>query len=420
MERERAVEARRYNERRQRLALDDAYRRKRGAFAVDPFKNVRCAMLFEQLRKQWDGHGSRAPLHAALTFVDDWLVLGTGTRLALAKRGVCSPAIDDARVSALLCAAYQRPLEPRALGYIRRAIVTHGEGDATLALMHLAMTALWPLTQPKQAAYRLFMADALMKAGMTTRDVWHALGFDSALIERIEKYSPDQPRVPAGNGRPSGQWTRDGVGDLEAPALSSRSRAEHEGASDTASSIGSDTGSSDSRESTEFSVTLRQPSQPDQVLSDANPDPIKAGEQYAQIAIAKVPHTGDPRIDTTTDTLLETLAMIDAGIPRGVGPLYGTALHVAFANAVRALNLPGIGTEGVEQSFSLLDVAKYGAAGTIRTDVALWDDAQKNVIAIYDLKTGGATLSGGRVRDLMSRVPGGANAIVFEIRADRN
>lgn len=103
-------------------------------------------MLFEQLRKQWDGHGSRAPLHAALTFVDDWLVLGTGTRLALAKRGVCSPAIDDARVSALLCAAYQRPLEPRALGYIRRAIVTHGEGDATLALMHLAMTALWPLT----------------------------------------------------------------------------------------------------------------------------------------------------------------------------------------------------------------------------------------------------------------------------------
>jgi len=377
-------------------------------------------MLFEQLRKQWDTHSSRAPLQAALTFVDDWLVLGAGTRLALAKRGGYAPASDDARISALLCAAYERPLEPAALRYIRRAIVKHSEGDATLALVHLSMTGLWPLKQPKQAAYRLFMADGMMKAGMTPLDATRALDVDSASIDRIKKYFPDQPRVPAGNGRPSGQWTRDGVGDAETPALSSRSRAEHEGASDIESSIGSDADLSDSHESTKFSVTLRQPSQPDQVLSDANPDPIKPGEQYAQIAIAKVPHTGDSRIDTTTDTLLETLAMIDAGIPRGVGPLYGTALHVAFANAVRALNLPGIGTEGVEQSFSLVDVAKYGAAGTIRTDVALWDDAQKNVIAIYDLKTGGATLSGGRVRELMSRVPGGANAIVFEIRADRN
>jgi hypothetical protein len=118
--------------------------------------------------------------------------------------------------------------------------------------------------------------------------------------------------------------------------------------------------------------------------------------------------------------LLDILAMVDAGIPRGVGPLYGTALHVAFANAVCAANLPGIGTAGVEQSFSMIDVAKYGAAGTIRTDVALWDDAQKNVIAIYDLKTGGATLSPARVHELMSRVPGGADAIVFQIRADRN
>ena len=96
------------------------------------------------------------------------------------------------------------------------------------ALMHLAMTALWPLTQPKQAAYRLFMADALMKAGMTTREVWHALGFDSALIERIEKYSPDQPRVPAGNGRPSGQWTRDGAENAPVPGRSAGSGARND------------------------------------------------------------------------------------------------------------------------------------------------------------------------------------------------
>ncbi len=377
-------------------------------------------MLFEQLRKQRDAHGSCAPLHAALNFVDDWLVLGAGTRLALAKRGGYAPPSDDARISALLCAAYERPLEPAALRYVRRAIVKHSEGDATLALMHLAMTGLWPLKQPKQAAYRLFMADGLMKAGMTPLDLMRALDLDPAPLDWINKYSPDQPRVPAGNGRPSGQWTRDGAGDAATPTPSSRPGAGHVGTSDSKSPIGSDTGSSDSHESTEISVTLRQPSQPDQVLSDANPDPIKPREQYAQIAIAKVPHTGDPRIDKTTDMLLDTLAAVDAGIPRGVGPLYGTALHVAFANAVRALNLPGIGTRGVEQSFSLEDVADYGEAGTIRTDVALWDEAQTNVIAVYDLKTGGARLSGARVRELMSRVPGGANAVVFEIRADRN
>ncbi|MGD0565431.1 MAG: hypothetical protein ABSA66_20385 [Roseiarcus sp.] len=380
-------------------------------------------MLFEQLRKQWDAHGSRAPLHAALTFVDDWLVLGAGTRLALAKRGVCSPAIDDARVSALLCAAYQRPLEPRALSYIGRAIVKHGEGDTTLALMHLAMTAPWPLTQPKQAAYRLFMADALMKAGMTTRDVWHALGFDSALIERIEKYSPDQPRVPAGNGRPSGQWTRDRAENATAPGRSAGSGAGNDRPPEPQSSAGGKAGSSGSHNSTEISVTLHEPSQPDQILSDANPDSIQPGEQYAQIAIGKVPSKGDPRIDGTTSALVDILAAVDTAIPRGVGPLYGIAVHVAFANAVRAANLPGVGTDSVEQSFNLNYVVDYGVDGSIRTDVSLWDDAHENVIAIYDLKTGGAKLSNARAEQLRNGVTleeGADKPVVFELRIKRN
>ncbi|MGO9769511.1 MAG: hypothetical protein ACLPSW_08145 [Roseiarcus sp.] len=380
-------------------------------------------MLFEQLRKQWDAHSSRAPLHAALTFVDDWLVLGAGTRLALAKRGVRPPAIDDARVSALLCAAYQRPLEPRALGYIGRAIVKHGEGDETLALMHLAMTALWPLTQPKQAAYRLFMADALMKAGMTTRDVFHALGFDSALIERIEKYSPDQPRVPAGNGRPSGQWTRDGAENTPAPGRSAGSEAGRDRPSERQSSVGGKPGSSGSRVSAEISVTLHEPPRPEQILSDANPDSIRPGEQYAQLVIGKVPYKGDPRIDGTTDALVAILAAVDAAIPGGVGPLYGIAVHVAFANAVRAANLPGVGTIGAEQSFSLNDVANYGTDGSIRTDVSLWDDAHENVIAIWDLKTGGAKLSNARADQLRNGVTlkdGVDKPVVFELRIKRN
>ena len=33
------------------------------------------------------------------------------------------------------------------------------------------------------------------------------LGFDPAPLDLLEKYNPDQPRVPAGSGRESGQWT---------------------------------------------------------------------------------------------------------------------------------------------------------------------------------------------------------------------
>jgi hypothetical protein len=36
-----------------------------------------------------------------------------------------------------------------------------------------------------------------------------ALGFPRAAWD-IEKYNPDQPRVPAGSGRESGQWTTGG------------------------------------------------------------------------------------------------------------------------------------------------------------------------------------------------------------------
>ena len=52
-----------------------------------------------------------------------------------------------------------------------------------------------------------------------------------------------------------------------------------------------------------------------------------------------------------------------------------------------AMDLPGIGKDGVEQSFKLEDVVNYGVAGSIRTDVVL-RDAGDRVMAIYDVKTG--------------------------------
>jgi hypothetical protein len=60
-------------------------------------------------------------------------------------------------------------------------------------------------------AYRLFLAATTLERGLSPSDLMKALGFPRA-ARGIEKYWEDQPRVPAGSGRESGQWTAgDGV-----------------------------------------------------------------------------------------------------------------------------------------------------------------------------------------------------------------
>jgi hypothetical protein len=61
---------------------------------------------------------------------------------------------------------------------------------------------------PHEAARRLFITDAFIKAGTTPFAILRALGFDETYLEAVEKlYNPLEPRVPAGNGILSGRWT---------------------------------------------------------------------------------------------------------------------------------------------------------------------------------------------------------------------
>jgi hypothetical protein len=57
----------------------------------------------------------------------------------------------------------------------------------------------------------------------------------------------------------------------------------------------------------------------------------------------------------------------------------------------------------VEQSFSFRRLTYYGAKDSIRTDDILRDRFGKP-LAIYDLKTGGARLTGARVKELRDGV----------------
>jgi hypothetical protein len=155
------------------------------------------------------------------------------------------------------------------------------------------------------------------------------------------------------------------------------------------------------------------------IISDVTPDNAwKPGAQYAQTNVQNNAKTNNPKINNTTDILLQTLARIHGLVGGGSGPWYGTRIHLLFANDVKLQNLPGIGNSGVEQSFSLGDIADYGEDGTVRVDVYMRDDTG-NIIAIWDVKTGGAVLTGARVRQLRAEAGVGSEIPVIELHVLR-
>jgi hypothetical protein len=109
-------------------------------------------------------------------------------------------------------------------------------------------------------------------------------------------------------------------------------------------------------------------------MSDAYPEPLIPGAQYAQVVIQQNGAvTGNPRIDRTTERLLSVLADTVQSLGPGAGPIFGIRAHVEFGRRVKELNIPGIREEGVEHSFSLGAAARYGLADSVRTDVVLRD-----------------------------------------------
>src|ERR1700722_17429631 len=143
-------------------------------------------------------------------FAPEGLVLGAGTVVVAAEgaRRLRSLQGQEARVLALLSAAYGKAVAPSVVGNITRAVKAWSEGDDCLAYIHLAHARLPTLQDPYDASQRLFIADGFMKAGTSPCAVFQALHFRAAYIDAVEKFfNPDQPRVPAGSGRTSGEWT---------------------------------------------------------------------------------------------------------------------------------------------------------------------------------------------------------------------
>jgi hypothetical protein len=97
--------------------------------------------------------------------------------------------------------------------------------------------------------------------------------------------------------------------------------------------------------------------------------------------------------------------------------VHGTRVHTVFAREVEAL---GRGDLKTEVSYLNGEVVKYGTPGSVRLDVV--EGPVTAPTAVYDLKTGSATLTPERIAEILrhlpnnGRLPDGSLVPVIEIR----
>jgi hypothetical protein len=134
------------------------------------------------------------------------LVLGAGTLVAkFDGKGRLAEGGEE-RALTLLTVACGHETPRGMLDSLRRVAKQWQGGDKCLAAIHLAQIGLPDIGE--DAAYRLSLAAELIDAGVAPSELARELGFDPPA--GFLKYDPNEPRVPAGNGRASGDWTPSG------------------------------------------------------------------------------------------------------------------------------------------------------------------------------------------------------------------
>ena len=163
---------------------------------------------FNELNKRWDDHVSSRRYHPGIVIKDAGLVLGADTilvRMGETRSGAKALAVeaDRERLLSLLGVSYWDQVPPGIVKNIENALEQWRRGEKTLAHIHLAFTGL-PKLENTNDAYRLYLAGALLDDGLPPREMLAGLGLDRTM-RQLDKFDPDQPRVPAGIGRESGQ-----------------------------------------------------------------------------------------------------------------------------------------------------------------------------------------------------------------------
>jgi RHS repeat-associated protein len=110
-----------------------------------------------------------------------------------------------------------------------------------------------------------------------------------------------------------------------------------------------------------------------------------------------------PEIADVGEMLEAAAKRAAAKVGEGSGHVHGTRVHTAFKEEVKAL-----GNSDIRAEVSFLGKAQvqYGTAGSVRPDVVLFSNGRP--VAVFELKTGGATLGEARIQDIhkhVGRVP---------------
>jgi hypothetical protein len=221
-------------------------------------------------------------------------------------------------------------------------------------------------------------------------------------LHRKGGFDPNQPRVPAGNSD-GGRWTDgDGTADSILKPISTGVLGIAEVLVD---SLGIKPTTDYLDDETDFIQDNLQ---------------LIASKKIVTIDYSRA-LTGISTIDDTTKALSETLSQSMGAvdfIPQMLPNVYGSAVHLDFAGRVRASGLRGISSRDVEQSFLDGDVTGYGGPDSIRTDVILRSDSG-DIIAIYDVKTGGAKLTPARIKKIREHTGVGLSVPIIELQVNR-
>jgi hypothetical protein len=179
----------------------------------------------EALEARWRSLDAGRASELEMRFSDAGLIMGVDTVLARAGGSARDIPIDvtDSRLLALLAVAHLRAPTPSGLAHVRKAAERWSGGEDALARMHLALSRLAQLERPAADARRLFLADGLLDTGLDAGTLVRALDLEAPPARLVSKYSPDQPRVPAGSGRTSGEWTTGSGSSSAPPAATSQS-----------------------------------------------------------------------------------------------------------------------------------------------------------------------------------------------------
>jgi hypothetical protein len=211
------------------------------------------------------------------------------------------------------------------------------------------------------------------------------------------KYDPNQPRVPAGNSD-GGQWTSVGGGPNDSLIISDA------------------TPDNDWIPGAQYAAGPRGPRDRQRPFLHV-PELGGRAPTYrpGQVIIVNNAQTGFSHIDETTVKLRTALEKVVNARGEGYGPEYGTAIHKDFGTLVKSENLRGI---KVEHTYPEVEGIRYGSKGTIRTDVVLRNEIGE-VMAIYDIKTGGAYLDAKRVAELRAKTGATLGIPVIEMHIQR-